>query len=84
MSISPNVGAISTTLGRIVADPRTNKLREKIKGMTFALGGVFGEGVVDFAKNVEESVRSSASATSARSTAMTFPSCATRSSSCAA
>jgi 1-deoxy-D-xylulose-5-phosphate synthase len=57
MSISPNVGAISKTLGRIVADPRTNKLREKIKGMTFALGGVFGEGVVDFAKNVEESVK---------------------------
>src|SRR5215211_6358676 len=57
MSISPNVGAISTTLGRIVADPRTNKLREKIKGMTFALGGVFGEGVVDFAKNLEESVK---------------------------
>jgi 1-deoxy-D-xylulose-5-phosphate synthase len=57
MSISPNVGAISATLGRIVADPRTNRLREKIKGMTFALGGVFGEGVVDFAKNVEESVK---------------------------
>jgi 1-deoxy-D-xylulose-5-phosphate synthase len=57
MSISPNVGAISTMLGRIVADPRTNKLREKIKGMTFALGGVFGEGVVDFAKNLEESVK---------------------------
>src|SRR3989441_3285792 len=57
MSISPNVGAISKTLGRIVADPRTNFLREKIKGMTFALGGVFGEGVVDFAKNVEESVK---------------------------
>jgi 1-deoxy-D-xylulose-5-phosphate synthase len=57
MSISPNVGAISTTLGRIVADPRTNRLREKIKGMTIALGGVFGEGVVDFAKNVEESVK---------------------------
>jgi len=57
MSISPNVGAISKTLGRIVADPRTNKLREKIKGMTFALGGVFGGGVVDFAKNVEESVK---------------------------
>jgi 1-deoxy-D-xylulose-5-phosphate synthase len=57
MSISPNVGAISKTLGRIVADPRTNKLREKIKGMTIALGGVFGEGVVDFAKNVEESVK---------------------------
>jgi 1-deoxy-D-xylulose-5-phosphate synthase len=57
MSISPNVGAISKTLGRIVADPRTNRLREKIKGMTFALGGVFGEGVVDFARNVEESVK---------------------------
>ena len=25
--------------------------------MTLALGGVFGEGVVDFAKNVEESVK---------------------------
>ncbi len=57
MSISPNVGAISTTLGRIVADPRTNRVREKIKGVTFALGGVFGDGVVDFAKNVEESVK---------------------------
>jgi 1-deoxy-D-xylulose-5-phosphate synthase len=57
MSISPNVGAISKTLGRIVADPRTNRLRERIKGMTIALGGVFGEGVVDFAKNVEESVK---------------------------
>jgi 1-deoxy-D-xylulose-5-phosphate synthase len=57
MSISPNVGAISTMLGRIVADPRTNRLREKIKGLTHALGGVFGEGVVDFAKNMEESVK---------------------------
>jgi 1-deoxy-D-xylulose-5-phosphate synthase len=57
MSISPNVGAISKTLGRIVADPRINRLREKIKSLTFALGGVFGEGVVDFAKNVEESVK---------------------------
>jgi 1-deoxy-D-xylulose-5-phosphate synthase len=57
MSISPNVGAISKTLGRIVADPRTNRLREKIKSLTFALGGVFGEGVVEFAKNVEESVK---------------------------
>jgi len=57
MSISPNVGAISKTLGRIVADPRTNRLREKIKGLTLALGGVFGDGVVDFAKNVEESVK---------------------------
>jgi 1-deoxy-D-xylulose-5-phosphate synthase len=57
MSISPNVGAISKMLGGLVADPRTNRLREKIKGVTHALGGVFGEGVVDFAKNVEESVK---------------------------
>ena len=57
MSISPNVGAISKTLGAIVADPRTNKLRELVKQMTFALGGVFGHGVVDFAKNIEESVK---------------------------
>ena len=57
MSISPNVGAIPKMLGRIVADPRTNKLRERIKGLTFALGGVFGEGLVDFARNVEESVK---------------------------
>jgi 1-deoxy-D-xylulose-5-phosphate synthase len=57
MSISPNVGAISKTLGRIVADPRTNRVRELIKGLTMKLGGVFGEGVVDFARNVEESVK---------------------------
>jgi 1-deoxy-D-xylulose-5-phosphate synthase len=57
MSISPNVGAISKMLGRIVADPRTNRLRERIKSLTFALRGMFGEGVVDFAKNVEESVK---------------------------
>ncbi len=44
MSISPNVGAINKTLGAIVADPRTNRLREKVKHMTFALGGVFGAG----------------------------------------
>ena len=57
MSISPNVGAISTTLGRIVANPMTNKVRDKVKGVTKALGEVFGTGVVDFAKNLEESVK---------------------------
>ncbi len=57
MSISPNVGAISATLGRIVANPLTNKVRDKVKGVTKALGEVFGTGVVDFAKNVEESVK---------------------------
>ncbi len=57
MSISPNVGAISTALGRIVANPMTNKVRDKVKGVTHALGEVFGPRVVDFAKNVEESVK---------------------------
>lgn len=57
MSISPNVGAISKLLGGIVADPRTDRLRERIKKVTFKLGDVFGDGVVDFAKNVEESVK---------------------------
>ncbi|MEO8450752.1 MAG: 1-deoxy-D-xylulose-5-phosphate synthase [Gemmatimonadota bacterium] len=57
MSISPNVGAISKTLGGIVANPMTNKVREKIKHLTVRLSHVFGERVVDFAKNVEESVK---------------------------
>ena len=57
MSISPNVGAVSKMLGRIVASPRTNALRDAVKSVTQKLGGVFGEGVVDFARNVEESVK---------------------------
>src|SRR5512134_9529 len=57
MSISPNVGAISKTLGRIVADPRTNRVRELIKKLTIKAGHLFGHGVVDFAKNLEESVK---------------------------
>jgi 1-deoxy-D-xylulose-5-phosphate synthase len=57
MSISPNVGAVSSMLGRIVANPRTNAVRETVKNVTFKLGGVFGERVVDFAKTLEESVK---------------------------
>ncbi len=57
MSISPNVGGISKMLGRIVADPRTNRLREQIKRVTLKLGHVFGEGVVEFARNLEESAK---------------------------
>lgn len=57
MSISPNVGAISTLLGSIVANPRTDRLRERIKKVTFKLGDVFGDGVVNLARNVEESVK---------------------------
>ena len=57
MSISPNVGGIARMLGSVVANPRTNALREQVKHFTFALGGVFGEGVVDFARNLEESAK---------------------------
>ena len=57
MSISPNVGAISKMLGRIVAAPATNRVREGIKSVTQKLSGVFGPGVMEFAKNVEESAK---------------------------
>ncbi len=57
MSISPNVGAISKMLGRIVANPATNRVREGIKSVTQKLGDVFGQGVVEFARNVEESAK---------------------------
>ena len=57
MSISPNVGAISKLLGSIVANPRTQRLREHLKKITLKLGDLFGPGVVEFAKNVEESAK---------------------------
>ena len=57
MSISPNVGAISKLFGGIVADPRTDRIRERVKRVTLKLGDIFGDGVVGFARNVEESVK---------------------------
>jgi 1-deoxy-D-xylulose-5-phosphate synthase len=57
MSISPNVGAISKTLGGIAASPFTNRLREYIKHWTLRLGKVFGPEVVELAKNLEESAK---------------------------
>jgi 1-deoxy-D-xylulose-5-phosphate synthase len=57
MSISPNVGAISKTLGRIVASPFTNRMREHLKHWTFKAGHLFGERVIEFAKNLEESAK---------------------------
>ena len=56
MSISPNVGAIHKTLGRIVADPRTNQLREKVKKMTFALRGVFAADFADLEDRFESAL----------------------------
>ncbi len=57
MSISPNVGAISKTLGGIAAAPFTNRIRDIIKHWTLKAGKVFGDEVVEFAKNVEESAK---------------------------
>ncbi len=57
MSISPNVGAISKTLGTIAASPATNRLREHIKHWTIRLSKVIGPEVLDFAKNLEESAK---------------------------
>ncbi|MEO8635011.1 MAG: 1-deoxy-D-xylulose-5-phosphate synthase [Gemmatimonadales bacterium] len=57
MSISPNVGAISKTLGGIVASPVTNRLREHVKHWTLKLGKVLGPEFVDLARNLEESAK---------------------------
>src|SRR6266545_5484104 len=48
MSISPNVGAISKTLGRFVASPFTNRMRETVKNLTVKAGHLFGERLVEF------------------------------------
>ena len=57
MSISPNVGAIHKMLIGIVANPMTNRIRERIKHLALRLGKVFGDEVVEFAKNLEESAK---------------------------
>jgi len=57
MSISPNVGAISKTLGGIAASPITNRFREHLKHWTLKLGKVFGPEFVELAKNLEESAK---------------------------
>ena len=43
--------------GGIVATPFTNRIREIIKHWTLKAGKVFGDEVVEFAKNVEESAK---------------------------
>jgi len=57
MSIAPNVGAINKYLGSIIASPRTNRLRERIKHLVESSGKVFGPGIVDFGRKVEESIK---------------------------
>jgi 1-deoxy-D-xylulose-5-phosphate synthase len=58
MSIAPNVGAISKYLGSIIASPVTVRWRERVKHLIEkASHFVGGSRLVEFAKNVEESVK---------------------------
>src|SRR6267142_2799427 len=58
MSIAPNVGAINKYLGSIIANPVTVRLREWVKAMIEKASHVVGgPKLVDFAKNVEESIK---------------------------
>ncbi len=57
MSIAPNVGAMSKALGSIIATPFANRVRERVKHAIEASSKVFGHGVVDFSKKVEESLK---------------------------
>jgi 1-deoxy-D-xylulose-5-phosphate synthase len=58
MSIAPNVGAINKYLGSIIASPATNRLRERAKHFVERASHVVGgPALIDFAKNIEESVK---------------------------
>jgi 1-deoxy-D-xylulose-5-phosphate synthase len=57
MSIAPNVGAMNKYLGSIIASPRTNRVREKVKGIVEMSSKYLGHGVVDFSKRLEESIK---------------------------
>jgi len=56
MSISPNVGAMSSYLTRVIADPRYNKLKSDIWEMAGRLKNV-GSGIRTVASRVEESLK---------------------------
>ncbi len=58
MSIAPNVGAMSSYLGSIIASPVTNRLRQHVKGLIERTSKVVGgKRMVDLAKNIEESIK---------------------------
>ncbi|MEX2155256.1 MAG: 1-deoxy-D-xylulose-5-phosphate synthase [Gemmatimonadales bacterium] len=58
MSIAPNVGAINKYLGSIIASPITVRIRERVKHVIERASHVVGgKKLVDFAKNVEESIK---------------------------
>jgi len=58
MSIAPNVGAINTYLGSIIASPITVRIRERVKALIESVSHlVGGQKLVDFAKTMEESIK---------------------------
>ena len=58
MSIAPNVGAISKYFGSIVASPFGVRMRERVKHVIERASHLIGgRKLVDFAKNVEESIK---------------------------
>src|SRR2546425_12177701 len=58
MSIAPNVGAISKYFGSIIASPMGVRMRERVKHVIERASHVIGgKKLVDFAKNVEESIK---------------------------
>src|SRR5439155_17858932 len=58
MSIAPNVGALKKYLGSIVASPITVRIRERVKHLIERASHIVGgRKLVDFAKNVEESIK---------------------------
>jgi 1-deoxy-D-xylulose-5-phosphate synthase len=58
MSIAPNVGAINTYLGSIIASPVTVRMRERVKVMIEKASHIVGgPRLVEFAKTLEESVK---------------------------
>ena len=56
MSISPNVGALSSYLNRIMTGQTVNRLRQEIKTFLKSIPGV-GEQMLKFSRQVEESLK---------------------------
>ncbi|PKN18143.1 MAG: 1-deoxy-D-xylulose-5-phosphate synthase [Deltaproteobacteria bacterium HGW-Deltaproteobacteria-6] len=56
MSISPNVGALSSYLNRIMTGDRVTKFKSELKNFLKSIPGV-GEQILKFSKQIEESVK---------------------------
>jgi 1-deoxy-D-xylulose-5-phosphate synthase len=56
MSISPNVGALSSYLNRVMTGHRVTKLKADVKGFLKSIPGI-GEHIVKFSQQIEESLK---------------------------